>query len=190
MLGDMGDAGTQLPWLPRNRNKQDRERKSFVWLLPPNILRRILLMMTVYSAERVMSNKSAMDSPQPQPDSWGNIRTISAEEFSQFKVWIHGVAGINLAEHKQALVMGRLQSRLRHYQLGSYGEYFRLLTSGKYPSEQQIAIDYLTTNETYFFREPKHFDYLASRFFLRTRHRSMRVWSAAALPGKRHTASP
>lgn len=129
-------------------------------------------------------SKGALE-PHPQSDSWGNIKTISREEFSQFKVWIHGIAGIDLAEHKQALVMGRLQTRVRHYQLGSYGEYFRLLTSGKYPAEQQIAIDHLTTNETYFFREPKHFDFLRQQAIPSQRsNRIMRVWSAAGSTGE------
>ena len=51
--------------------------------------------------------------------------------------------------------MGRLAQRLRHYQLGGYGEYFHLLTSGKFPTEAQIAVDLLTTNETHFFREQR-----------------------------------
>lgn len=132
-----------------------------------------------------MSIKGAIVTPQSQADTLGNIKTISLEEFGQFKTWIHGIAGINLAEHKQALVMGRLQSRVRHYQLGSYGEYFRLLTSGKYPAEQQIAIDHLTTNETYFFREPKHFDFLGKQVLPAHRsNRTMRVWSAAGSTGE------
>jgi chemotaxis protein methyltransferase CheR len=132
-----------------------------------------------------MSKKSAMVTPQPQPEAWGNIKSISREEFRQFQAWIHEIAGINLAEHKQALVMGRLQSRLRHYQLGSYGDYFRLLTGGKHPGEQQIAIDLLTTNETYFFREPKHFDFLRQLVLPANRgNRTMRIWSAAGSTGE------
>ena len=42
----------------------------------------------------------------------------------------------------------------------SFGDYFRLLVGGGQPQELQIALDLLTTNETYFFREPKHFDFL------------------------------
>ena len=124
-------------------------------------------------------------SAQRQPDAWVNSATISREEFNQFRTWIYKIAGINLAEHKQALVVGRLQTRMHHYQLNSYGEYFSLLMSGKYPAEQQIAIDRLTTNETHFFREPKHFDFL--RQHILPAHRSghlMRVWCAASSTGE------
>ena len=88
---------------------------------------------------------------------------ISKAEFKCFQTWIHHHTGISLAEHKHALVMGRLASRLRHHQLTSYGDYFRLLTGGSHPGEARIAVDLLSTHETHFFREPKHFDFLGQR---------------------------
>jgi chemotaxis protein methyltransferase CheR len=110
---------------------------------------------------------------------------IAEGEFEQFRVWIHELAGINLSEMKRALVATRLAPRLRHLQLASYGEYFRLLAGGLHPGEPQIAIDLLTTNETQFFREPKHFDFLAGRIL--PQHpagRLLRVWSAACSTGE------
>jgi chemotaxis protein methyltransferase CheR len=44
------------------------------------------------------------------------------------------------------------------------------------PEEVQVAVDLLTTNETYFFRENKHFDFLREQAQART-HRQ------ASLPG-------
>ena len=81
--------------------------------------------------------------------------------------------------------MGLLAQRLRHYHLADYGEYFYLLTSGKFPTEAQIAVDLLTTNETHFFREPKHFDVLRQHII--PAHPSgnpLRVWSAASTSGE------
>lgn len=110
---------------------------------------------------------------------------ISANEFRQFKDWIYQVAGINMSDHKHALVMGRLASRLRHHQVASHGEYFRLLVSGKFTDEAQIAVDLLTTNETHFFREPKHFDFLRQRVLpAHPATRPMRIWSAASSSGE------
>ena len=51
-------------------------------------------------------------------------------------------------------------------------------------AERQIMVDLLTTNETYFFREPKHFDFLRD---IASRHRPglpFRVWSAASSTGE------
>ncbi|MEH6543951.1 MAG: protein-glutamate O-methyltransferase CheR [Porticoccaceae bacterium] len=110
---------------------------------------------------------------------------ITDSEFRNFKVWIHKTAGINLSEHKKPLVMGRLAPRMRHYGLLKYQDYFKFLTDEENPGELQIAIDLLTTNETYFFREPKHFDYL--RETILKHHPSgqaMRVWSAASSSGE------
>ncbi|MEN9866068.1 MAG: hypothetical protein RL748_1658, partial [Pseudomonadota bacterium] len=46
------------------------------------------------------------------------------------------------------------------------------------------AIDLLTTNETYFFREPKHFDMLADIATKATKDHIFRVWSAACSTGE------
>lgn len=122
--------------------------------------------------------------PEFRQDTWLNTAPISREEFGQFKAWIYGIAGINLADHKQTLVMSRLQARVRHHKLNSFGEYFGLLMSGLHPAEQQIAVDRLTTNETHFFREPRHFDFLGQQVLSAHRHGQFRVWSAASSSGE------
>ena len=110
---------------------------------------------------------------------------ISAAEFSQLKTWLYDTSGIHLSEHKHALVTGRLSTRLRHHGLASYGEYFRLLTGGAHPDEAQIATDLLTTNETHFFREPKHFDFLRNSILAKQpAGRMLRVWCAASSSGE------
>lgn len=110
---------------------------------------------------------------------------ITDQEFSQFQKLIYRIAGISLSEAKKQLVHGRLAKRLQQHQLGSYGEYFRLLTSGQKPEELQIAVDLLTTNETCFFREQKHFDFLREKIFPNCKPgRPFRVWSAACSSGE------
>lgn len=106
-------------------------------------------------------------------------------EFAQFQGLLYRLAGISLSPAKKALVCGRLAKRIKHHRLDSYGDYFRLLTSGSEQQELQIAIDLLTTNETYFFREPKHFEFLRSRILPARRPGSaFRVWSAACSSGE------
>jgi chemotaxis protein methyltransferase CheR len=110
---------------------------------------------------------------------------ISEREFEAIRAWIRGAAGINLSEQKKALVVGRLASRLRHYGLERYGEYFELLQGGAQPDELQVAVDLLTTNETHFFREPKHFDFLREKILAgHPAGRAFRVWSAASSSGE------
>jgi chemotaxis protein methyltransferase CheR len=95
-----------------------------------------------------------------------------------------------MANGKQALVSGRLAKRLAHYQLNSYGDYLKLLESRAIPAELQMAVDLLTTNETYFFREPKHFALL--RELARKRATEPRAaCGAPPVPAARNrTASP
>jgi len=110
---------------------------------------------------------------------------ISDKEFDCFRRLIYQTAGIHLAPVKKTLVVGRLNKRLRHYGIGSFEEYFRVVTSGNEREELQTVVDLLTTNETYFFREPKHFDFLRDRIL--PQHpagRSFRAWSAAASSGE------
>lgn len=109
---------------------------------------------------------------------------LSDHEFLQFKDWIYQNAGIHFSSEKKALVTCRLARRVSHYRLASYGAYFRLLQSGSHPEEVQMAVDLLTTNETYFFREPKHFHFLSQKILAQhPRGRGFRAWSAASSYG-------
>ena len=108
---------------------------------------------------------------------------MSDAEFKLFQRMIYDIAGINMSPAKKALVGGRLARRIKHHNLSSYGAYFELL---RQPGSQelQIAVDLLTTNETYFFREPKHFDFLRDEFLPHCGRRPLRVWSAASSSGE------
>lgn len=111
--------------------------------------------------------------------------SITDHEFTQFQRFIFEAAGISLSSSKKELVSGRLAKRLQHCQVGSYGAYFQLLTSGTAADEVQTAVDLLTTNETYFFREPKHFDLLREQALAAAgRSQPFRVWSAASSTGE------
>jgi len=110
---------------------------------------------------------------------------ISDHEFGQFQRFIFDAAGIALSDAKKALVSGRLAKRLHACDVKNYGDYFRLLMSGESPLELQTAIDLLTTNETYFFREPKHFQFLKEQIAGSTLPGpGMRIWSAAGSTGE------
>lgn len=111
--------------------------------------------------------------------------TLSDTEFAKFQHFIFDAAGITLSSAKKVLVTGRLSKRLAHHRLETFSEYFRLLSSGQQPQEVQMAVDLLTTNETYFFREPKHFEFLRQQALAaRKRPQMFRVWSAASSSGE------
>jgi chemotaxis protein methyltransferase CheR len=110
---------------------------------------------------------------------------LQEKEFTQFRDLIYRIAGISMAVSKKPLVASRLAKRIRHHGLASYGEYFNMITAANGQTELQMTVDLLTTNETHFFREPKHFDFLR-QFILPVRKpgRTLRIWSAACSSGE------
>lgn len=111
---------------------------------------------------------------------------LSDREFAQFQSMLYNISGISLATSKKTLVISRLSKRLRECELSSFGEYLKLLDRSDHRHELQTAVDLLTTNETYFFREPNHFTFLKT---LAEKSKSSgtdnyRVWSAACSSGQ------
>ncbi|KTT12766.1 CheR family methyltransferase, partial [Pseudacidovorax intermedius] len=111
-------------------------------------------------------------------------KPLTDTEFGHFQRFIFEAAGITLGTAKKALVSGRLAKRVHARQLASYADYFALLQRGDDPLEVQTAIDLLTTNETYFFREPRHFELLREAALAHRGPAPFRVWSAASSSGE------
>ena len=106
---------------------------------------------------------------------------ITDQEFALFQRLIYKIAGISLSDAKKILLVGRLSRRLSQYEMSTFSEYYRMLSSGNHPEELQTMVNLLTTNETYFFREPKHFEFLRDEIITkRMTGSTFRVWSAAS----------
>jgi chemotaxis protein methyltransferase CheR len=117
---------------------------------------------------------------------------VSDREFELIRRLIYDKAGIHLRDSKKNLVSNRLRKRLDHFGFDSYQKYYDLIA--KMPEEKsEIAqfINALTTNETFFFRHPEHFEYLEKNIFPRiveqdkpARSRKIRIWCAACSSGE------
>jgi chemotaxis protein methyltransferase CheR len=117
----------------------------------------------------------------------GRVRALQPEEFAWLSDFLQRRTGIELRPGKEAMVMARLERRMRHHGLHRYGDYLRLLdgNTAEAQAEAQTAVDLLTTNETYFYREPSHFEFLREvAVRIRSWHQPIRVWSAAASTGQ------
>ncbi len=112
---------------------------------------------------------------------------LSPAEFGWICDYLYARTGIVLKDGKQTMVVGRLTKRLNHHGLTSYADYFRLIADPN-SAEARVAVDLLTTNETYFFREPEHFAWLREELPAMRRSRAgdepVRVWSAASSTGE------
>jgi chemotaxis protein methyltransferase CheR len=63
--------------------------------------------------------------------------------------------------------------------MGGFEDYVALISSDHDEGEFQVAVDLLTTNETYFFREPEHFAWLEKE--IEAQHlKAPAIWSAAS----------
>ena len=104
---------------------------------------------------------------------------MSDSAFRGIAAVMHAAVGLSLSDAKKPLVSSRLGPRIQRLGLGGFDEYLALIDSGQDAAEFQVAIDLLTTNETYFFREPAHFQ-LLERELASGVHGPVSVWSAAS----------
>lgn len=115
-----------------------------------------------------------------------NIHLLEDACFSRFVEFIHSLTGITISHNRKSMVQGRLRKRLRHYNLDSYEDYLRLVHDNV--EEQKRFIDLITTNETYFFRTPRIWEYLINEYLPKWHQQNkgkvFRVWSAASSSGE------
>jgi len=108
-----------------------------------------------------------------------NTIELTNDVFKIFQKKIFAETGISLDNSKLSLVQSRLYKRLLHYKITSYEEYLRIIQIDH--KEKMEMLNLITTNETYFFREGSHFNFLVKH--LERHHGKFRVWSAAASVG-------
>ncbi|MET0384095.1 MAG: CheR family methyltransferase [Burkholderiaceae bacterium] len=107
------------------------------------------------------------------------MHTLQDHTYRDLAALMHAAIGLSLGENKRPLVASRLAPRIQKLGLGGFEDYLCLIQDRGDGGEFQMAIDLLTTNETYFFREPAHFD-LLERHLNASRSESLAVWSAAS----------
>lgn len=113
---------------------------------------------------------------------------LAKNELTAFIDLANRLTGIQLDVSKEKLLYTRLIRRLRALKMPSFRVYLELLNSGD-EREVEEFINAVTTNLTYFFREPHHFEFLkkaAIPDLLSSSRRSgpIRLWSAACSSGE------
>lgn len=113
---------------------------------------------------------------------------LSQAEFDRIRELVREHTGIALSEAKRQLVYGRLARRLRALKMDSFSDYIELLEQGE-PVELEEFTNAVTTNLTSFFREPHHFEFLASDTLPEALKRNsglrrLRIWCCAASTGE------
>jgi chemotaxis protein methyltransferase CheR len=115
---------------------------------------------------------------------------LSEAEFQKFSQLIEQEVGIHLSDAKKPLLVARLGKRLRRLELATFSDYYRRVLDD--PRERVAMFDAISTNETRFFREAKHFEFLdthllpaiKARAAAGERPRALHVWSAGCSTGE------
>lgn len=113
---------------------------------------------------------------------------LSEKEFQQIVSFIKDNYGVNLAT-KKALIEGRLTSVMAHGGYSSYADYMQHVTMNPFGEEATTLVNSLTTNHTFFLREPIHFDFLKERALpelkkANSAKHDLGIWSAASSSGE------
>lgn len=106
--------------------------------------------------------------------------------FDGLKSLIHKLTGITIKQERQIMLVGRLRPRLRALEISSYPEYLEYVRANK--SEHEEFVNKVTTNETYFFRTPRVWEYIEQSFLPEWQaaksSSTLQVWSAASSTGE------
>jgi chemotaxis protein methyltransferase CheR len=114
---------------------------------------------------------------------------LSLEEFRLLRDVIHGYCGIAFRPDARHLLQRRLMPRLEALGLASFADYHRFLVyDPERRGELERIVELVTTNETYFFREPNGLEAfrheILPEIFRRKKVKRLHVWSAGSSTGE------
>ena len=121
----------------------------------------------------------------------GGMMPITDAEFRSIRDLVYDRFGITLSDQKKSLVVGRLQKILKKYGHKTFRQYYDMVVADKSDALLSELANQITTNHTFFFREPEHFSFFRSNIlpWMVNEHRArndndIRIWCAAASSGE------
>jgi chemotaxis protein methyltransferase CheR len=115
---------------------------------------------------------------------------LASDEFRLLRDLINRHCGIVLTPEQRPAIERRLRERLTMHRMHSFGEYYQLLRSpDRGRAELDEAIDLVTINETYFYREDYQLTALQYEIIPMLRkslpsHNNLAIWSAGCSTGE------
>ena len=107
------------------------------------------------------------------------MEPLRDDTFRDITRLLYETVGLSFSDSKKPLVSSRLAPRIQRLGIGGFDDYLALISGHHDDGEFQMAVDLLTTNETYFFREPAHFAVLEAEI-MRNKPDRISAWSAAS----------
>lgn len=109
---------------------------------------------------------------------------ISDRCFASFRDYVHKLTGITIDKNRSAMLVGRIRKRVFDLGLSDYDSYLDVLKNSK--EEELFFTDLITTNETYFYRTPRIWDFIENEFMPKhfsENSKLLKAWSAASSTG-------
>ncbi len=99
--------------------------------------------------------QQSKDRVVPATGRAGGKDELSSSAFDTLRSIIYDASGIQLNNAKKQMVQARLVVRVRALNLATLDDYVKYVTQNT--AELPELVNRITTNKTYFFREPRHF---------------------------------
>lgn len=113
---------------------------------------------------------------------------LTDEDMNRIAAFMKNNYGVNL-ENKRTLITGRLDNQLTRLGYESFTGFIDCVERNPKGEEATLLVNSLTTNHTFFMREPIHFNFMRNVALpeIREKERNtkdVRIWSAAASSGE------
>ena len=113
---------------------------------------------------------------------------ITDKEFHLLTEYIESNYGIHFKEQKKTLLITRLHKVLEEMGFKTFTQYYDYITNDKSGKAVTIFVDKITTNHTFFMREPEHFFYFKNtvlpEIVPKIKNNDLRIWCAASSTGE------
>ena len=122
-------------------------------------------------------------------DNHNSTPEILSENYRLLQEHVYSEAGIVLGADKHYLFETRLAPIVRQLNLDSINDLCSFLRATEAKGLRRQVVEAMTTNETYFFRDPAHYDAIRTVLLPRLKEdrrdtKRLRFWSAAASTGQ------
>jgi len=113
---------------------------------------------------------------------------ITEKEFSDITNFIENNYGIHFKEQKKTLLISRLHTIIDEMGFKTFTQYYEYLVKDKSGKAVTAFVDKITTNHTYFMREPEHFNFFKDNVLPeivpKISNNDLRVWCCASSTGE------
>ncbi|MBI5665844.1 MAG: protein-glutamate O-methyltransferase CheR [Nitrospirae bacterium] len=114
---------------------------------------------------------------------------LAEATFKDIRNYIYDNSGIFISDSKKYLIENRLSRIIQEKKLQSFEDYLKLIKFSPNGNELTRLFDAVTTNETYFFREPQQLTVFAEEILSKLLEKKkgpnkLKIWSAACSSGE------